>query len=313
MTQAPSPTPNHRGLAAVLAVAWLALLGLALGMPPDGVEHADWAQFIGRFHPLAVHAPIAILLVAALTEALAARGRDGLREAAGWLLALGAVACVGAALDGWFLAWSEGLRGRDVTRHLWGGVALAGVATVALAARCGPRGAARSAYPLLLTASLVLMVWTAHLGGSISYGEGYLTDKAPAFMKGLLGIKAPAVAGNGPAAPGGIKLGPWSSDPSNPAYYVVHVAPILSRSCMPCHKADKHKAGLRVDSYALLMKGGDNGPAVVAGDPAKSDLLRRVKLPSTDDDYMPSDNLRALTPEETAILERWIAAGAHGG
>jgi len=41
----------------------LALLVLVAFFPPDGNERAEWAQFIGRLHPLAVHFPIALMLL----------------------------------------------------------------------------------------------------------------------------------------------------------------------------------------------------------------------------------------------------------
>ena len=46
----------------------LIVLVLAVFFPPDGNERAEWAQFIGRFHPLAVHFPIALLLLVPVLE-----------------------------------------------------------------------------------------------------------------------------------------------------------------------------------------------------------------------------------------------------
>lgn len=314
----PEPqTPKLARAASALGLAlWAGLLGLALAVPPDGHEHADLGQFLGRLHPLAVHGPIALLVLVPFLELAGLAPRRGhLRAATGFVLALAAAATLAAAYDGWLLAWSEGLRGRDVTRHMWGGVWLSLVCIVAAWVRSGARTGAgrRLAYPPLLAFLVGLMVWTAHGGGSVAYGDTYLTDKMPARLRSWLGIKAAEPeAGSAAAGSSGIKLGPHTSDPSDPAFYLLHVTPILSRSCLPCHKPEKHKAGLRMDTYALLMKGGDNGAAIVPGNPAKSDLLRRVRLPEADDDYMPSDGLRPLTPEEIRTLERWIEAGAKG-
>ena len=47
--------------------------------------------------------------------------------------------------------------------------------------------------------------------------------------------------------------------------YSRDVKPILSNRCYDCHGALKHKAGLRLDTAALMRKGGDSGPAVVPG------------------------------------------------
>ena len=45
------------------------------------------------------------------------------------------------------------------------------------------------------------------------------------------------------------------------------VRPLLHAQCLKCHGPEKQKAGLRVDSRAALLKGGDSGPAVVPGSP----------------------------------------------
>src|SRR5579863_10543863 len=173
---------------------WGALLGLALRLPPDGREHGDLGQFVGRFHPLVVHGPVAMLALVALMEVAGCvwRRRD-IRTAAGWILALCAVAAFAAAFDGWLLAWSGGYRGRDVTRHMWGGVWLAGACAAALWARHGLSGSRRPAalYPLLLAAAIGLVVWTAHGGGSLSHGDDFLTARMPARLRALLGLQPP--------------------------------------------------------------------------------------------------------------------------
>lgn len=299
---------------------WAALVFLVLRMPPDGREHGNLGQFIGRFHPLLVHGPVALLALVPLLEiaGLSPR-RSHLKAAAGWILVAAAAAAFAAAFDGWLLAWSGGYRGRDVTRHMWGGVWLAGACLVAARARTGTGGRVPGAYPLLLALAVGLMVWTGHGGGAISHGDGFLTDRMPARLRAWLGLPAlvqaaahaePAAASAGPGAARG---GPGSTAPANPAFYRLHIAPLFDRSCASCHRPGKHKGGLRLDSYDQLMRGGDDGPVVVPGNPKASDILRRLRLPPGDDDSMPSDGDKPLTPEEIQMLDRWIAAGAGSG
>jgi uncharacterized membrane protein/mono/diheme cytochrome c family protein len=307
-----------RTTAALAAFAlWIGLLFLALRLPPDGREHGNLGQFLGRLHPMLVHGPVAFLALIPLMELAGLVPRwSHLRPAAGWILAVAAVAAYVAAYDGWLLAWSGGLRGHDVTRHMWGGVWLAGVCATALWTRSlGPR----LAYPILLACAFGLMVWTAHGGGSISHGDDFLTEKMPARLRLWIGLSAqpakpaqsaPAAAATAAAA---VKAGPGSADPSNPAYYALHVAPLFARSCVSCHRLEKHKGGLRLDTYAQLMLGGEDGPVVVPGKPGSSDIVRRLLLPAGDDDSMPSDGDKPLTPEEIQMIEHWIAAGAKSG
>src|SRR5437868_11797315 len=82
-----------------------------------------------------------------------------------------------------------------------------------------------------------------------------------------LGLAAGPAAADQPAAPDGAAL----------AFFEKKVRPILAGHCHACHSADTNaKGGLRVDDRNGLLTGGNTGPAVVPGEPAKSLLLARV-------------------------------------
>lgn len=84
-----------------------------------------------------------------------------------------------------------------------------------------------------------------------------------------------------------------------------HVRPILKAQCFHCHGEDgEMKGGLDVRLARFLIKGGDEGPAIVPGDAAKSHLLEMVK--SGD---MPKGKAK-LPAKDIATLEQWIAQGA---
>jgi hypothetical protein len=91
---------------------------------------------------------------------------------------------------------------------------------------------------------------------------------------------------------------------------MARVAPILDKHCVVCHGAEKQKGKLRLDSFAALSHGAESGDVLAAGQVAKSELLRRVRLPATDDEVMPSDGKPLLSANEIKVLELWIAAGA---
>ena len=76
------------------------LVMLSLYAPPDGQERAEFAQFLGRFHPLIVHIPIALLLLLPILEC-AGVIQEHLRHAAGFVLALAVAGAITAALFGW--------------------------------------------------------------------------------------------------------------------------------------------------------------------------------------------------------------------
>jgi hypothetical protein len=93
-------------------------------------------------------------------------------------------------------------------------------------------------------------------------------------------------------------------------FFQARVAPILERHCVNCHGPEKQKAGLRLDSFAALLKGAESGPVVVAGEAKRSELLRRVTLPAADEEVMPGDGKPLLSREEITNLELWIRDGA---
>src|SRR4051812_24123405 len=55
------------------------------------------------------------------------------------------------------------------------------------------------------------------------------------------------------------------------------VRPVLVEHCYSCHSGKKDRGGLRVDSRAALLAGGDTGPALVPGKPDQSLLLKAVR------------------------------------
>lgn len=279
-------------LAASLAMS----LGLAL-LPwlfkLDGKPHADWQQFVGRFHPLAVHLPIGLLVLMPLLE-VAGRWRPALREAAGFVLGLGLASCLGALALGFLLAYGSGETGAVVTRHMWGGIALTIGALLCLLARPGwLSGELPRAYPALICCVLLALVWTAHQGGSITHGRTYLTQYMPLPMKRLFAAFLLQ-----------------SNHPDSNSFYAKHINPILDANCVGCHGEAKTKGGLRLDSYELLMKGGKDGPVIVPGHPEKSLLLERVTLPANHKLLMPAEGKPPLKPDEIAWIKAWVQQGA---
>lgn len=97
----------------------------------------------------------------------------------------------------------------------------------------------------------------------------------------------------------------WAFDTEQ---YQSHVRHVLKERCYACHGALKQEGGLRLDTVALMLKGGDNGAVVVPGDPQASILIQRVA--SGDDAVrMPPEGER-LKPEEMLAIQNWIQSGA---
>jgi uncharacterized membrane protein len=264
-----------------------ALLLMPVMLPLDGKVHGEWTQFLGRFHSVLVHLPIALILLVPVLEVFG-RARPALREAPGFVLWLSVPACVFATLLGFLLAYGSGDAGDLVTRHMWGGIALTiAVVFCAVLRSTWVAGSARVVYPCLLGGVILLLVWATHQGGSITHGEGYLTEHAPAILR----PRKPVLA-----SPGSV--------------YAVEIQPIFDAKCVSCHGTQKVKGRLRLDSLDRLMRGGQDGAAVIPGEAKNSLLFQRITLPAGDKKYMPSDGKPALTPGEIQMIKGWIDEGA---
>lgn len=281
-----------------MRVVWMATLAISvllLLLPEliklDGRPHADWQQFVGRFHPLAVHLPIGLIVLLPLLE-IAGAFRPALREAAGFVLGLACAACLGTLALGYLLAYGAGDTGTTLTRHMWGGIALSiGMLLCLLARPSWSTGAVPRIYPALLTCVLLTLIFTADQGGSITHGANYLTEYMPAPMKRFASIRS-------------------TSGAAPDSFYARQIHPIFDTNCVACHGASKEQGGLRLDSYDLLLKGGKDGPVIVPNNAGKSILLERITLPIGDHHFMPAEGRPPLKPDQIAYLRAWIQQGA---
>ncbi len=88
-----------------------------------------------------------------------------------------------------------------------------------------------------------------------------------------------------------------------------HIAPLLIANCKGCHiDAPQLRGGLNMDSFARLLKGGDNGEIFQAGKPEESMLIK--KLRGTSGERMPAGGRPALKPEQIQLVATWIQEGA---
>src|SRR5579862_1715665 len=92
-------------------------------------------------------------------------------------------------------------------------------------------------------------------------------------------------------------------------FFEKKIRPLLSERCFSCHSAtaEKLKGGLLLDSRDGLLKGGDTGPAIAAGNPEKSLLMKAVRW--VDDDLKMPPKKR-LAEDQVADLDAWIRKGA---
>lgn len=139
-------------------------------------------RFLGKFHPLAVHFPIALVLAALAAETLGALTRQSLfSDAARFSIVLAALSAMATAGLGWAagaVAHYPGDLAETLWLHRWvgSGTGILIVVTAVLseiAQRQEENGRTRRAYwVVLIFASLGVSV-TGHLGASLIYGANY--------------------------------------------------------------------------------------------------------------------------------------------
>ena len=89
-----------------------------------------------------------------------------------------------------------------------------------------------------------------------------------------------------------------------PPSFEKDVLPILTQNCHECHGAETQESQLDLRTLTAMLRGGENGPAIVRGHPERSylvDLISRGEMP-------PDENVK-LKPDQLALLRRWIKAG----
>ena len=245
-------------------------------------------EFIGRFHPLLVHLPIGILLLAALFQLLALKPKfASLHAATSIALFWGMVFAILSCISGYFLSQSGDYDEEMVSTHQWFGISTAFISLIAYLFNRWENEFAK--WVILLMVPLIFV--TGHLGGSLTHGSDYLTK---GFSEDSTTEKETK-----PIA-----------EVQEANVYAEIVQPIFESKCYSCHNKSKKKGGLRLDEPSFILKGGKDGEVIKPGNAEESDLMRRLLLPRNDEDHMPPKEKPQLKDNEIALLHWWIATGA---
>ena len=280
----------------------LLVSGLVIFLPPDGLERSESAQFIGRFHLLAIHFPIVLVLLVPLLEVVGrSRHFPNLRPVIGFVMGLATLSASFAAILGWCLARSGGYSGALVRQHMWGGICVAAITWLAWVLHLQHAERLKRVYGIALAMMVGLVSFTGYRGGQLSQGEDHLTEYMPGVLRAVLGM------------PNAARLAAQNATSASPGtFYGSYIQPIFNAHCVGCHGPNKQKAKLRLDSYAELMRGASYGHVIRPGNAQGSELFERITLPADDDDFMPADKKRPLASSEVKLVELWISAGASG-
>ena len=243
----------------------------------------------GRFHPVIVHLPIGILVLACCFELMSSSPRFvSLKPAVPHMFFWGMISACLAILTGLAIAQSDEYDKSEIFQHQWAGISL-GVASVIVYVLY-KKNFHRKLIKAFSIVTLILIILTGHFGGSITHGSDYLT--------------APITNSNRSAS---LKPIPNIQEA---VLYTDIVQPIFKSRCYNCHSSKKQKAKLRVDEKEFILKGGESGKVIVPGKPEESEMIERLLLPPDNEDHMPPKRRPQLTKEEIKLLHWWVSNGA---
>lgn len=260
-------------------------------------EPADFFLFLGRFHPLVLHLPIGMVVIAFFMSIFGIwKKRDDLYFPYAFVLGFGFVTACIAVLFGSFLAMSGGYNPELIDRHGWGGLVFAILVGIAFLLKVKyiktgmTKEVQRKASVGVLAVALGVMSFVGHDGGSLTHGEEYLFKYAPNWIRSIAGF-APKY----PVDP---------SDDSQPVFHSI-IKPFLENNCVECHGSAKMKGGLRLDMIDCIKKGGKNKktPLIVHGK-AEDSLLYQLMVIDDEDEIMPPDG--KLEDPKIKLIKWWI-------
>ena len=278
---------NKKRLLIILSLVSIVLLILPF-LPIPEESQAGFGVFIGRFHPILVHFPVVLILLPLLME--------GLKKWKNWafidqimplFMAMAVISTVFSAIAGFLLYGSGEYSGELIRNHLWAGIGVA--VGMNLAWLVFEWKFEKAFLPILIIVNLML-IYTGHLGGSLTHGEEYLTEYLPKL--------------NTPKAP--IEQKPLEE--LNVFNDIVMA--IFDAKCLSCHNDRKTKGKLNMASFEKLMMGGKSKKTMLDSiHPASGGLYNRIHLPDDHDDHMPPSGKPQLDETEKTLIYWWLTSG----
>lgn len=242
-----------------------------------------WLQPVGRMHPMILHFPIVILMMAMVLEFFrfkpAYSNQTFYQTFTSNLLIVGAISSAVTVIMGLFLSKEGGYTGDVLFWHKWTGVSITFISSIIYFSRNALWYKAQTARVSAILISFCIII-TGHFGATLTHGDNFILEPISAEQERV---------------------------PINEALVFDHVIkPIFDKKCLSCHNPDKVKGKLLLTDPKSILEGGKTGKLFVSGKPQLSLLLKRIHLPLEDKKHMPPSGKVQLTDEEISLLYLWI-------
>ncbi|QNL49573.1 hypothetical protein H8S90_23085 [Olivibacter sp. SDN3] len=201
----------------------------------DRIAVPNWLQSIGRMHPMLLHFPIVLLLLAFFLEFFRFKTFDTDKKSSTNfstnLLLCGTLLAALTAIMGLVLSKEEGYTGNALFWHKWAGVSVVFVASTIYWLRTRPWHKIKVAKigAVIVTACLII---AGHYGAILTHGENFIWEPIISTSK-------------------------TATVPIDQAKIFEHVVmPIFTQKCVNCHSTEKAKGNLILADVQSLLKGG---------------------------------------------------------
>ena len=151
----------------------------------------DFSIFLGRFHPLIVHLPIGILIMAFILEFASQKTKkfkNILDPAISITLFWGCITSIAAASAGWLISFQGGYDSETLYWHKWLGVSVIVISFISWLIKGRKLQFKRLYTNIILGLVILLLLATGHLGGNLTHGEEYLFLYSPQIIKKMVGM-----------------------------------------------------------------------------------------------------------------------------
>ncbi len=243
-----------------------------------------WLQPVGRLHPLILHFPIVIIIMAIVLEWYRFKDRiryqESFQDFISMLWLVGALSAGITVVMGLFLSKEPGYEGNTLEFHKWFGVSVFFISSATIWARNNVWYSVKVARSVTLI-SVVCLFAAGHFGADLTHGNNFVLQPVWQPAKHQVAINQALV-------------------------FKDVIQPIFDTKCISCHNSDKLKGGLMLIDEKSILKGGKSGKLFETGEPQVSLLLRRIHLPAEEKEHMPPAGKPQLTPEEAKLLYLWI-------
>ncbi|NER17773.1 c-type cytochrome domain-containing protein [Spongiivirga citrea] len=279
---------NKKGLYRPLFIGLTLVFGLLTIYAIKQNEPPRFVLFLGRFHPLLLHLPIGALVVTFFLDVLGRFQKNYQQAVIRNLLGFTSFFSILTCFLGYFLSLEGGYQSNTLDWHLYTGIGTAIVIALLFYLSIKPDFNSKKLFFPILFLSIIGIGIAGHYGSILTHGDSFLIEyaRAPKTEK-TIEVKD------------SLRL------------YANVVAKIFDKKCVQCHNASKQKGKLSLLTPASILKGGEQGSNVVAGNAQASLLYSRLLLPISDEEHMPPEGKEQLTKDEIWLVKHWINTGAN--